>query len=77
MQNRSKLRTAQAVVGSALLVPVISAHAALPAEITTMYTDLATDFALYLGAGFVLLAVVVGGMITLGWGKKVARKAAG
>lgn len=54
-----------------------TAHAAVPAEVTDMMVDLATDFGLFLAAAFTLLAVCVSGYIMLGWGKKLPKKAAG
>jgi len=72
-------------VGSRFLAPVAAlaavtlpqaSQAALDPAVTGMFTSLAADFALYLAAGFGLLAIVVAGTVGLGWGKKIAKKVA-
>lgn len=63
-------------VAAVTLAPAM-AFAAVPAEVTGMFDDLQADFGTILGLGFGLLAVVVGGMVLMGWGKKIPKKAAG
>jgi len=66
---------------SAILVvsalAVSSAHAALPAGVATMFTEITADFAdLLTTYMYPLLLAVTGGMIIIGLVKKGAKKAA-
>jgi len=54
----------------------LSAFAALPTEVTGVFTSLTTDFTSILGLGFGLLAVTVGGTVLMGWAKRIPKKAA-
>lgn len=59
----------------ALSAAAVSAQAAVPAGVATIFTDAAADFGTLLGYGYVALGVVLTGMIVMGLTKKVAKKA--
>lgn len=52
-----------------------SASAAVPIEVTTMFTDLGTDVGTVIGLGYGLLVLAFGGIWTMGFVKKVGRNA--
>jgi len=64
-------RIAAAAIGSTAL----SAQAAVPAGVQTIFTDLATDFGTVVAYGWTLFLVVVGGLALFGIVKKVFAKA--
>lgn len=57
-------------VGSALLLPVLSAHAALPAGVDTAFTDLQTDAATLFGYA---MPVVISIAVAF-WALKMVRR---
>ena len=63
-----------AIVPAVLAAP-LAAHAALPTEVTTMFTTLGTDVASAIGLGWVLFAVSVGGFFIFKIIKRALSKA--
>lgn len=61
--------------GVLIAVAPVAAFAEVPAAATTMLTGIATDFGTLLTAGYVLMAVVLGGLILMKLVKKVSNRA--
>lgn len=73
MMNLKK--AAVSMISFAMLAVASTASAAVPAELTTAYTDLGTDFGTILGYGVTLAIAVTVGLISIKWIKKVAMRA--
>lgn len=58
-----------------VLMATNAAHAAVPAGVQSIFTDLATDFGTVVAYGWVLFLVVVGGLALFGIVKKVFSRA--
>ena len=62
--------------GAALVaVAAGAANAAIPTEVTTMFTDLGVDVGTAIGLGYGLLVLAFGGVWLMGFIKKVGSKA--
>lgn len=70
MNNSKKI-----ALGSSLSVLGVSAHAALPAEATTAFTDITTAVTDVVAAAWPILALVAVSFITMKLFKKAANKA--
>lgn len=62
-------------VVAALAVVAGSAQAAIPTEVTTMFTDLGTDVGGAIALGYGLLVLSFGGLWLMGFIKRVGNKA--
>jgi len=63
-----------AAVGSALLLPVASVHAALPASVATGFTEMETDFESVFALAFPVLVTIVVAMIAWRYTRKFGNK---
>lgn len=72
MQSIKKLC---ALIGAVALLGASAVQAAVPTGVQTIFTDLATDFGVVVGYGWILFLVVVGGLALFGIVKKIFHKA--
>lgn len=63
-----------AAVGSALLIPVVSVQAAVPAAVSTTFTEMGSDFDTIFAAGFTVLAAITLAMIAWKYTRKLGAK---
>lgn len=68
-----KLQNRLALVAAPLALAAAGAQAALPTEVTAMFTSVGADAASALSLGWVLFAVVTGGFVLF----KIVKKAVG
>lgn len=72
---KANTRPTFAAVTAALLAGSHASHAALPTEITELFTDTAADAALVVTAGVVAYAAYRGGITVLSVAKRMLSKA--
>ena len=69
------LKNRLALIAGSLAALAAPAYAALPTEVDTMFTSVAADAVSAMGKGWILFAVIVGGLVLFKLVKKVLGKA--